>query len=207
MSTTCTLLNDVAFAASAETMQMRKSSCETHARVEEYGAWQTRITPDLAEFIEAQTSIFLATANVDAQPHIQYRGGPIGFLSVLNDKTLSFPDLVGNCDHVTQGNLAVNPKAHIFLIDYAHRRRVTIWGEARVVDDDEKLAAKLMSSGHKARAEQAIVFSISVWDADRPLESYNAARPPMQQLRLRSARSPARPSKRRRNVCAPVWAK
>ena len=87
------------------------------------GSWQTRITPDLAAFIEAQTSVFLATASAEGQPYIQHRGGPAGFLRVLDDRTIGFADFSGNRQFITQGNLAENPKAHLFLIDYAHRRR------------------------------------------------------------------------------------
>ena len=169
MSTTCAHFSDVAFAVSVKAMQMRKSSREIYERVDEYGAWQTRITPDLAEFIEAQTSIFLATANAEGQPCIQHCGGPTGFLSVLNDKTLGFADFSGDRHCFTRGNLAINPRAYILLIDYVHRRCVTIWGEVLVVEDDAELAAKLAPAGYTARAEQTILFSISAWGADCPL--------------------------------------
>ena len=111
------------------------------------GSWKTRITPDLAEFIEAQTSVFLATANAEGQPYIQHRGGPAGFLRVLDEQTIGFADFAGNRQYITQGNLAENPKAHLFLIDYAHRRRIKIWGEARVVEGDAELTARLMPRG------------------------------------------------------------
>jgi uncharacterized protein len=108
-------------------------------RMEERGSWQTRITPDLASFIEAQTSVFLATANGEGQPYIQHRGGPAGFLRVLDEKTIGFVDFTGNRQYITLGNLADNPKAQLFLIDYTHRQRVKIWGEARVVEGDTEL--------------------------------------------------------------------
>ena len=136
--------------------------------MEERGAWQTRITPDLARFIEAQTSVFLATVNAEGQPYIQHRGGPAGFLRVLDDKTIGFADFAGNRQYITQGNLADNPKAHLFLIDYAHRKRVKIWGEARVVEGDGELMAQLMPHGYKARPEQVILFTVSAWDANCP---------------------------------------
>jgi predicted pyridoxine 5'-phosphate oxidase superfamily flavin-nucleotide-binding protein len=132
--------------------------------MEERGAWQTGITPGLAEFIEAQTSIFLATVNADGQPYIQHRGGPTRFLRVLDDKTIGFVDFAGNRQYITQGNLADNPKAQLFLIDYAQRKRVKIWGEARVVEGDGGLIAKLMPEDYKARPEQAILFTVSAWD-------------------------------------------
>ena len=115
-------------------------------------AGSSAITPDLAAFIGAQTSVFLATANADGQPYIQHRGGPAGFLHVLDDSTIAFADFSGNRQYITQGNLADNPKAHLFLIDYANRRRVKIWGEARVVEDDAELMQQADAGRLQARA-------------------------------------------------------
>ncbi len=163
-----TYSSDVAFTPSVKAVQARKGSREAYRRVEERGTWQTLITPDLAQFVGAQTSVFLATASADGQPYIQHRGGPAGFLHVLDEKTIGFADFSGNRQFITQGNLAENPKAYLFLIDYAHRRRVKIWGEARVVEDDPALTAKLMPEGYKARAEQAILFTVAAWDSNCP---------------------------------------
>jgi predicted pyridoxine 5'-phosphate oxidase superfamily flavin-nucleotide-binding protein len=126
------------------------------------------MTPDLTAFIKAQTSIFLATVSAEGQPYIQHRGGPAGFLRVLDDKTIGFVDFSGNRQYITQDNLAENPKAHLFLIDYTHRRRIKIWGEARVVEGDVELTAKLMPDGYKARPEQVILFTVSAWGANCP---------------------------------------
>ena len=112
--------------------------------------------------------MFLATASADGQPYIQHRGGPKGFIRILDKNTLAFADYAGNRQYITQGNLSENPKANIFLMDYAHRRRVKIWGEARVVDDDPALLQSLMPQGYKARPEQAILFKISAWDTNCP---------------------------------------
>src|SRR5687767_10277625 len=139
--------SDVAFTPSVKAVQTRKGSRRSYGRTEEKGSWETRITPDLALFIEAQASIFLATVNAAGQPYIQHRGGPAGFLRVLDEKTLGFADFSGNRQYITQGNLADNPKVHLFLIDYGHRRRVKIWGEARVIEGDAELTAKLMPDG------------------------------------------------------------
>ncbi len=160
--------SDVAFTPSVKAVQARKGSRSSYARMEERGSWQTRITPDLARFIEAQTSIFLATASKEGQPYIQHRGGPPGFLRVLDDQTIGFADFAGNRQYITQGNLADNPKAYLFLIDYAHRRRIKLWGRARMIEGDAKLAAELMPEGYKARVEQAIVFTLAAWDANCP---------------------------------------
>jgi uncharacterized protein len=158
--------SDVAFTPTVKSVQARKGSRTSYARVEERGGWQTRIPPDLAAFIESQTSVFLATVNAEGQPYIQHRGGPAGFLRVLDDKTIGFADFAGNRQYITQGNLADNPKAYLFLIDYAHRQRVKIWGEARVVENDDALTARLMPQGYKARPEQVILFTVSAWDTN-----------------------------------------
>ena len=156
----------IAFTPSIKAVQARKGSRQAYRRMEERGSWQTRITPELAAFIEAQTSIFLATVSAEGQPYIQHRGGPVGFLRVLDDKTIGFVDYSGNRQYITQGNLSDNPKAHLFLIDYARRRRIKIWGEARIVEGDAELTAKLMPNGYKARPEQVILFTVSAWDAN-----------------------------------------
>jgi predicted pyridoxine 5'-phosphate oxidase superfamily flavin-nucleotide-binding protein len=87
---------------------------------------------------------------------------------VLDDKTIGFADFAGNRQYITQGNLADNPKAYLFLIDYAHRQRIKLWGEARVIEGDAELTARLMPEGYKARAEQVIFFTVAAWDANCP---------------------------------------
>ncbi|MGV8985980.1 MAG: pyridoxamine 5'-phosphate oxidase family protein [Cypionkella sp.] len=160
--------SDVAFTPTVKAIQSRKGSRRAYAFQEEAGAWQTKINEDLKGFIQAQTSIFLATANADGQPYIQHRGGPPGFLRVLDSQTIGFVDYVGNRQFITSGNLADNPKAYLFLIDYAHRRRIKIWGTASVVEGDVDLTARLMPENYKARAEQVILFHVSAWDSNCP---------------------------------------
>ena len=168
MSTARPFPSDVAFTPTIKALQTRKGSRAAYRRVEEKGSWRTQITPDLKAFIEAQVSIFLATVNADGQPYIQHRGGPRGFLRVLDDSTIAFVDFAGNRQYITQGNLSDNANAHLFLIDYTHRKRVKIWGEARVVEGNEKLVEVLMPEGYKARPEQVIVFTVSAWDENCP---------------------------------------
>jgi predicted pyridoxine 5'-phosphate oxidase superfamily flavin-nucleotide-binding protein len=160
--------SDVAFTPAVKAIQTRKGSRRAYERVEAKGGWQTTIAPDLAAFIAAQTSMFIATASRDGQPYIQHRGGPAGFLHVLDEKTIAFADFAGNRQYISLGNLTENPKAQLFLIDYVHRRRVKIWGEARVVEDDPALMEKLMPKGYEARPEQAILFTVSAWDSNCP---------------------------------------
>jgi predicted pyridoxine 5'-phosphate oxidase superfamily flavin-nucleotide-binding protein len=160
--------SDVAFTPAVKAVQARKGSRDAYAGVEQHGGWRTKIDQQLTAFLAAQDSLFLATATADGQPYIQHRGGPKGFVRILDNNTLAFADYSGNRQYITQGNLSENPKAHIFLMDYAHRRRVKIWGEARVVDDDPALLKSLMPQGYKARPEQVILFRISAWDTNCP---------------------------------------
>lgn len=160
--------SDVAFTPAVKAIQTRKGSRSGYAHMEERGGWRTEIDEELATFIGEQTSFFLATATADGQPYIQHRGGPAGFIRILDRNTLAFADFSGNRQYITQGNLTENPKAYIFLIDYVNRRRVKIWGEARVVEDDPALTAALMPKDYKARPEQAIVFRIHAWDTNCP---------------------------------------
>ena len=160
--------SDVAFTPSVKAAQTRKGSRAAYARVEQGGSWATNVTGELAAFIAAQTSLFLATASAAGQPYVQHRGGPPGFLRVLDDTTLGFVDFTGNKQFITLGNLAENDQAQLFLIDYATRRRIKIWGRAEVVEGDEKLTAALMPSGYRARPSQVILFKVSAWDVNCP---------------------------------------
>ena len=160
--------SDVAFTPAVKAIQARKGSRDRYAQMEEGGGWRTEIDENLTAFLAGQDSMFLATASANGQPYIQHRGGPKGFIRILDKNTLAFADYAGNRQYITQGNLSENPKANIFLMDYAHRRRVKIWGEARVIDDDPALLQSLMPRGYKARPEQAILFKISAWDTNCP---------------------------------------
>jgi predicted pyridoxine 5'-phosphate oxidase superfamily flavin-nucleotide-binding protein len=156
-----------AFTPSVKAVQARKGSRKSYQRMEER-AWNSTVTESLAAFIAAQTSFFMATATADGQPYIQHRGGPAGFLHVLDDKTLAFADFAGNRQYLTQGNLAENPKALLFLVDYVNRQRIKIWGTAKVVENDPALLAGLMPKNYQARGEQVIVFTITAWDSNCP---------------------------------------
>lgn len=160
--------SDIAFTPAVKAIQARKGSRDQYAQMEQRGGWRTEIDENLTAFLAGQDSMFLATASADGQPYIQHRGGPKGFIRVLDRNTLAFADYAGNRQYITQGNLSENPKANLFLMDYAHRRRVKIWGEARVIDDDPALLQSLMPRGYKARPEQAILFRISAWDTNCP---------------------------------------
>jgi predicted pyridoxine 5'-phosphate oxidase superfamily flavin-nucleotide-binding protein len=168
MTDTHTSSSDVAFTPAVKAIQARKGSREAYAHVEARGGWRTEIDEQLSAFLADTNSLYFATASADGQPYIQHRGGPKGFIKVLDKNTLAFADYSGNRQYITQGNLSENPKTNIFVMDYAHRRRVKIWGEARVVDDDPALLKSLMPKGYRARPEQVILFKISAWDTNCP---------------------------------------
>lgn len=160
--------SDVAFTPAVKAIQIRKGSRHAYARMEQRGSWETFVTPELRDFVAAQTSVYLATVNGEGQPYIQHRGGPAGFLRVLDEHTLAFVDFSGNKQYISTGNLSENPKAHLFLMDYEHRRRIKIWGTAKILEGDEELIAKLMPAHYGAKAEQVIVFTVRAWDSNCP---------------------------------------
>jgi predicted pyridoxine 5'-phosphate oxidase superfamily flavin-nucleotide-binding protein len=168
MSDTHVYSSDVGFTPAVKAVQARKGSREAYAHVEERGGWRTEIDEDLAARLADANSFYLATASADGQPYIQHRGGPKGFVKILDKNTIAFADYKGNQQFITQGNLSENSKAYIFLMDYARRRRVKLWGEARIVEDDPALLQSLMPKGYRARPEQAILFRISAWDTNCP---------------------------------------
>jgi predicted pyridoxine 5'-phosphate oxidase superfamily flavin-nucleotide-binding protein len=181
---------DVAFTRSVKAVQERKGSRAAYVRLEQRGGWETRVTPELAAFLAERDSFYLATASRDGQPYVQHRGGPPGFLHVLDDRTLAFADFRGNRQYITLGNLAENERAFLFVMDYAQRRRVKLWGRARVVEDDAALLERLSHPSYDAQPEQAIVFTISAWDTNCPQhipQRFDAARvgEAMERLRAR----------------------
>ncbi len=160
--------SDVAFTPAVKAIQERNGSRESYARMEKGRGWRTKVTPDLAAFLADLDMFYLGTANSRGQPYIQYRGGPPGFLKVIDAHTLGFADFGGNQQYVTLGNLSENPRAFLFLMDYAHSRRIKVWGDARVVEGDAALLEKLRDPDYPAEAERAILFAIAAWDVNCP---------------------------------------
>lgn len=161
-------VSDIAFTDSVKAAQEAYGSRESYAKMEEGRGWAKAITPDLAEFIGELDMFYLSTASADGQPYIQYRGGPQGLLQVLDESTLGFADFAGNQQFISTGNLAENPKAFLFLIDYVNRRRVKLWGTARVIEDDLALLERLSDEAYPAKPERVILFSLEAWDANCP---------------------------------------
>jgi uncharacterized protein len=159
--------SDIAFTPTVKTLQAERGSRANYQRMEARGGFRTELTEDLAQFLASVDTAYLATANAAGHPYAQHRGGPKGFIRILGPKTLGFADYRGNRQYVTTGNLAENDRAFLFLMDYAHRRRVKLWGRARVSDDPQVIAG-LMPEGYQAKPEQAILFEVEAWDINCP---------------------------------------
>jgi predicted pyridoxine 5'-phosphate oxidase superfamily flavin-nucleotide-binding protein len=160
--------SDIAFTPSVKAEQARLGSRRAYAHMEEGSGWQTRITPELEEFLAQRNSMYIATANAEGQPYIQHRGGPPGFLRVLDEQRFGFADFAGNKQYITLGNIRENIKTHVFLMDYAHRRRIKIWGELSAVEGDAALNARLKPEGYKARVERVLIVKVAAWDVNCP---------------------------------------
>ncbi len=172
----CPFPSDIAFTPAVKALQQQLGSREIYARMERSRGWQTKITPELLDIIAGLDMFYLGTATAEGQPYIQYRGGAAGFLKVLDDRTLGFADFSGNQQYISTGNLSENPRAFIFLMDYVHRRRVKIWGKARILEDDPELLKMLQDPGYDWPIERAIVFTVEAWDANCPQHIHSRIR-------------------------------
>jgi len=160
--------SDIAFTPTVKAVQTRRGSRAAYAELEARGGFRTEMTEDLVQFIAGVDTAYLATASADGQPYVQHRGGPKGFIRKIAERTLGFADFAGNRQYVTTGNLLENEKAFLFLMDYAQRRRVKIWGRARTVENDLDLIARLTPESYRARPERAILFDVEAWDINCP---------------------------------------
>ncbi len=160
--------SDIAFTPAVKALQEQSGSRAGYARMAEKRDWCDTVTPDLAAFLAERDSFYLATASAEGRPYIQHRGGPKGFLKALDGKRLAFADFGGNRQYISAGNLSENDRASIFLMDYPNRRRIKLWGRARVVEDDPELLERLVEPGYGAKPEQAIVFEVEAWDVNCP---------------------------------------
>jgi uncharacterized protein len=160
--------SDIAFTPSVKAIQTAKGSRFNYERMELGGGWETAVTPELESFLADLDMFYLGTANAEGQPYIQYRGGSPGFLKVVDKKTLGFADFGGNRQYITLGNAAENPKAFLFLMDYARSRRIKLWGTLRIVEDDAELLELLRDRSYPGKVERAILFQIDAWDVNCP---------------------------------------
>jgi predicted pyridoxine 5'-phosphate oxidase superfamily flavin-nucleotide-binding protein len=153
------------FTPAARRAQAQRGSAERYDRRMAEGFPDT-VTPELAKFIAEQDTFFFGTASADGAPYIQHRGGPKGFLKVIDAHTLGFADYRGNRQYITVANLSENDRAYLFLLDPARRQRIKMWGRARAVENDPTLVEMLFDAGYKARPERAILFTIEAWDVN-----------------------------------------
>ena len=161
-------ISDIAFTDTVKAVQERLGSRQIYRGMEQWGGWSDKITRELADFIVERDTFFLATTNANGQPYIQHRGGPPGFLKVLDEHTLWFVDFRGNLQYISVGNLQDNEKAFIFLMDFANRRRIKIWGRAEVVEDDPELLEKLNDPEYGSVPERIFFFRVDAWDKNCP---------------------------------------
>ena len=157
--------SSIVFTPAARQAQAERGSAGSYERRITEG-FPDRVTPELAKFIAEQDMAFLGTASGDGAPYIQHRGGPKGFIKIIDEKTLGFADYRGNRQYITLANLSENDRAYLFLLDPARRQRIKFWGRARVVEDDAALVEKLFDAGYKAKPERAILFTIEAWDVN-----------------------------------------
>jgi predicted pyridoxine 5'-phosphate oxidase superfamily flavin-nucleotide-binding protein len=141
--------SDIVFTPAARAAQAERGSARAYDKRIAAG-FPDRVTPELAAFISELDTAFLATVSAAGAPYIQHRGGPKGFIKVLDDKTLGFADYAGNRQYITISNLAENDRAYLFLLDFAARRRIKVWGRARAVENDPALLARLADPGYRA---------------------------------------------------------
>jgi len=155
--------SDLVFPPAARLAQTERGSARHYAKKIEAG-FPAAVTPELAAFIAQLDTAFFATVSAAGAPYIQHRGGPKGFIKVIDDRTLGFADFAGNRQYITLGNLADNDRAFLFLLDFASRQRSKLWGRARMVEGDAALLERLVDPGYRARPERAILFAIEAWD-------------------------------------------
>jgi len=158
--------SEVAFTEAVKAAQMARGSRDVYAKMVQKREWSSEITKELADFVAARDSFYFGTASADGQPYIQHRGGPPGFLKVLDNKRLAFADYKGNRQYISLGNLSENNKAFLFLMDYPNRRRIKIWGRAEFVEDDPELLERVSDPDYDGVPKRVLVFQVDAWDVN-----------------------------------------
>jgi uncharacterized protein len=128
------------------------------------------LTEDAREFLGQRDGFYLATVSETGWPYVQFRGGPVGFLRVIDEHTLGWADFRGNLQYISTGNLGTDDRVALFAMDYAHRRRLKIYGHARIVtvEDDPDLAAALADSSYDAQVQRAVIVHVEAFDWNCP---------------------------------------
>jgi uncharacterized protein len=161
-------ISDIAFTDTVKAIQKKKGSRNTYANMEQYHSWENAVTPFLKTFIAERDSFYMASVNSEGYPYIQHRGGPKGFLKVIDQQTLGFADFRGNRQYLSYGNLTDNNKVSLFLMDYPNKTRIKIWGTAEVREEDQELIGELSVSDDKKNIEHAFLIHIEAWDRNCP---------------------------------------
>ena len=160
-------ISDIAFSPSVKQRQEEMGSRDTYQKMAERRDWQQQLNM-LAPFIAARDSFYMSSVNADGQPYIQHRGGPKGFLKVLDESHLLFADYSGNRQYISVGNFDDNNKVHLFLMDYPNRTRIKIWGEATIVSKDDEDLKKFLDKEYIAEVERFVKIKVTAWDANCP---------------------------------------
>ena len=160
----------IAFTPAVKQLQEADGSRSSYARREAGGDAPDALGAGEAQFIAGRDSFHMATVSETGWPYLQHRGGPQGFLKVLDAHTLAFADFQGNRQHVSEGNLARDDRVALILMDHANRRRLKLLGRARVVDaaDEPALAASLTKAGYRATVERVMVIRVEAFDWNCP---------------------------------------
>lgn len=161
---------NIAFTPSVKAEQSRYGSREAYARFEVGEDASDALTPRETEFIHARDSFYQATVSESGWPYVQFRGGPPGFLQVLDAKTIGYADFRGNRQYLSVGNFNVNERVALILMDYPNRRRLKIWGRARVIHEreDPQMIARLEMASYRAQVERGIVIAVEAYDWNCP---------------------------------------
>lgn len=161
---------EIAFTPSVRSAQERYGSREANRAFERARNPHATLRETEAAFIRARDGFYVATVSESGWPYVQFRGGPPGFLQVLDVGTIAYPDFSGNAQYLTTGNLTADDRASLILLDYAERRRLKIWARARIVDhaDDPELVRRLTIPGYPARVERAVVMAVEAFDWNCP---------------------------------------
>lgn len=162
---------EIAFTPAVLAEQTRQGTAASYARfLSPETPAADAIGPAEADFIARRDGFFQATVGENGWPYVQFRGGPVGFLKVLDDKTLAYADFRGNRQYLSVGNLRSDGRVSLILVDYPNRRRLKVWGHARIVDmaDDPELVARLHDNGYRAKPERAVVITVAAMDWNCP---------------------------------------
>lgn len=160
----------IAFTPAVKEAQERYGSRDHYASQEERLVAPSHLTEREIDYIRERDGFYQATVGENGWPYVQFRGGPRGFLKVLDEKTLGYADFQGNLQYISVGNMQADERVALILMDYAHRRRLKLWARARVIDaaEDPALIERLATPGYRARIERAVVLTVEAFDWNCP---------------------------------------